>query len=102
MATAFHTDPGSFEFNQKLGLSGMEAQRASDVLTRRLADQLLKSSRQGKTVILSAENIWVMNPIEMQRIKDFLEIHNYKAEVYIYFRPWESWIGTVKIYWFWS
>ena len=94
MATAFHTDPGSFEFNQKLGLSGMEAQRASDVLTRRLADQLLKSSRQGKTVILSAENIWVMNPIEMQRIKDFLEIHNYKAEAYIYFRPWESWIES--------
>jgi hypothetical protein len=49
---------------------------------------------KGKSIVLSAENLWVWDRSELEAVREYFGSFGYSVEVYLYFRPWKSWIES--------
>lgn len=90
----FSKEPNRLPYLEKLA----GGQRQIEAMHGDFSEQLRRivSGRKGQcpTLILSGENAWILQRDELQSLRDFFESYGYQTDVYIYFRPWRSWLES--------
>lgn len=94
LGALFRDASEGFDYNQRVGRDATLVQRERERFAERIRGQLSFCREKGKTIVLSAENLWVWDRSELEAVRDFFESFGYSVEVYLYFRPWKSWIES--------
>ncbi len=94
LGTLFRKAPEDFDYNRRFGRDSDSVHREREEFAERLRRQLLFCRERGKTIVLSAENMWVWDRSELESVREFFGSFGYSVEVYLYFRPWKSWIES--------
>lgn len=79
---------------EKLGCSQAELEVLQNRARKQMDRVVERASSREETLIFSGENVWGMERVELERLRDFFQSHRYRTEVYVYFRPWKSWVES--------
>ncbi|MFN6104942.1 MAG: hypothetical protein ACK5EA_10910 [Planctomycetaceae bacterium] len=99
METLFGEHPEQAHYNRKIGLSEQAAAALQDAARRRLSRAVEQARFRQQTVIVSAETCWEMDPVELQRIRDFFNRQGFAVQVFVSLRPWKTWLESAFQEW---
>lgn len=92
--TTLFGNPETYFYHRQLGLSKQDVVSYRHRCYQRLEKMMAKAATLGQTLILSAESGWHLQPLELRRLREYMENRGYSVKVVVYLRPWKSWLES--------